>query len=191
MEDFAFLSTASPETAKRLLGCELQRTMSNGSVLSGVIVETEYYEQTDVASHSYRGKTKRNAVMFGPAGHLYVYFTYGMHYCSNIVVGEDGYSAAVLIRAVEPTKGITQMAKNRGVKKDSVSLTNGPAKLCQSFKIDRTFNGHKLTDIPIKLIIHKQIDDDYITQTTRIGITKGQDMKWRFYISKNPYVSKR
>ena len=103
-----------------------------------------------MGSHSYKGKTPRSEVMFGPPGHLYVYFTYGMHYCCNVVVGEDGYGAAVLIRAVEPLEGEEILVQNRG--KTGIETTNGPAKLCQALRIDKTMNGHNLAESPLRLI---------------------------------------
>lgn len=126
--------------------------------------------------------------MFGPAGYLYVYFTYGMHYCCNVVVGEPGYGAAVLIRALEPLEGEKIMEVNR--KKSGIELTNGPAKLCQALKIDRSMNGHRLTDLPLRLLPQPQLPAESIIQTTRIGISKGQDVPWRFYIANNSWVSR-
>lgn len=152
------------------------------------IVETEAYDQTDIASHSYKGRTERSDVMFGPSGHLYVYFTYGMHYCCNVVVGEVGYGAAALIRAVEPMDGVDVIEKRR--RKSGVGATNGPAKLCQALGIDRALNGHNLQQGKLRLIVQPPLPNSAITQTTRIGISQGKDAPWRFYISGNPYVSK-
>src|SRR5579884_3364094 len=139
MRQFDFLSQSAVEVAPRLLGCQLVRQI-DGQRLVGRIVETEAYDQSDAASHSYKGRTPRTEVMFGPSGHLYVYFTYGMHYCCNIVVGDEGYGAAVLIRAVEPLKGIIFIEDRRG--KSGIEATNGPAKVCQALGIDRSLNGH-------------------------------------------------
>src|SRR5579872_4700101 len=111
----SFLSALSYEVAPNLLGCVLEREI-NGKRLSGTIVEVEAYDQNDLASHSYRGKTERTKVMFGEPGHLYVYFTYGMHYCCNVVVGPIDHGAAVLIRALEPIEGKEEMVLRRGVK---------------------------------------------------------------------------
>lgn len=178
---------SAPEAAKRLLGCELL-VMLGGREARVKIVETEAYHQTDAASHSYSGKTQRTEVMFGPAGHLYVYFTYGMHYCCNVVTGPIGDGAAVLIRAVEPIAGEPSLQANRD--KSGTELTNGPAKLCQALAIDTRFNGHDLSRSPIRLVFKQQVPDDMIEQTTRVGVTKAIDMPWRFYIRGNAYVSK-
>jgi DNA-3-methyladenine glycosylase len=185
---FAFLENPASEAAPRLLGCIMEREI-DGKLLRGRIVETEAYDQSDVASHSYRGKTKRAEVMFGKAGHLYVYFTYGMHYCCNVVAGKEGYGAGSLIRAVEPLEGQAAMLEMRGGR-GGYNLTNGPGKLCQAFGIDRELNGHDLTKSPLKLIIADGPAPQDIVQTTRIGISRGQDVPWRFYIKDNPYVSR-
>jgi DNA-3-methyladenine glycosylase len=179
--------TDSVETvAKRLLGCELIREL-DGQTVRVRIVETEAYDQTDAASHAYNGRTPRADVMFGPAGHLYVYFTYGMHYCCNIVAGKEGYGAGVLIRAVEPVAGDEVLEWQRG--KKGVEVTNGPAKLCQALGIDRRMNGHDLSQAPLRLVLKPALDEGAITTTTRVGISKAKDVPWRFYIANNPFVS--
>jgi DNA-3-methyladenine glycosylase len=185
--DFSFLKGAASEVAPRLLGCVLERRI-NGQMLRVRIVETEAYDQTDVASHSYNGRTPRTEVMFGPAGYLYVYFTYGMHYCCNIVVGEEGYGAAVLLRAVEPIDGIEYMEDRRG--RRGIEATNGPAKLCQALGIDKAVNGEDLRGEILHLVPQPALPASAITTTTRIGITRGVDVPWRFYVTDNPYVSK-
>lgn len=182
------LDLPADQAARRLLGCELVRHY-NGQILRGRIVETEAYDQTDAASHSYKGRTPRVDVMFGPAGHLYVYFTYGMHYCCNIVAGKEGHGSAVLIRALEPLEGQAVMSDHRRGAVD-VHLTNGPAKLCQALQIDKQFNGHDLQRPPVILDIKPALDDDLIVQTTRIGISKAVDVPWRFYVDNNRFVSK-
>lgn len=187
-KELDFLQGAASEVAPRLLGCILERRI-RGRVLRGRIVETEAYDQTDVASHSYNGETPRTKVMFGAPGHLYVYFTYGMHYCCNVVVGEEGYGAAVLIRALEPLDSIDIMEDLRG--KSGTELTNGPAKLCQAFAIDRDLNGvNLLNGGTVRLVESPEIPAHQIVTTTRIGITRGVDIPWRFYIRDNPYVSR-
>lgn len=177
------------EAARRLLGCEFVRTI-HGQDAHIRIVETEAYDQTDAASHSYNGRTQRVDVMFGPAGHLYVYFTYGMHYCMNVVVGEQGYGAGVLIRAVEPVGERDERLLMELRPKPGIELTNGPAKLCQALGVDKTMNGHDLTQPPLRLVLKPQLSDDRVVQTTRVGITKAVDVPWRFYVRGNPYVSK-
>jgi DNA-3-methyladenine glycosylase len=182
------LSVPAEDAAPRLLGCYLEREI-DGRRLVGKIVETEAYDQSDAASHSYKGETPRSKIMFGPPGHLYVYFTYGMHYCCNIVTGNPGHGSAVLIRAVEPVEGEDVMAENRGGR-GGHEATNGPAKLCQAFKIDKTWNGHDLHQSPFKLVIKPALKQTRIVQTTRIGITQAKDQPWRFYIRANSYISK-
>ncbi|HVS58762.1 MAG TPA: DNA-3-methyladenine glycosylase [Candidatus Saccharimonadales bacterium] len=187
MSDFAFLDGKSTDVAPRLLGCYLVREL-DGQRLVGKIVETEAYDQTDAASHSYRGRTPRTDVMFGPSGHVYVYFTYGMHYCMNVVCGPVGHGAAVLIRAIEPLEGENIMSSNRhGIM--GPSLTNGPAKLCYALGVDKTMNGHDLHKSPLQLVINPPVPAKSIVHTTRIGITKDAHRPWRFYLKDNLYVS--
>lgn len=183
-----FLDGTASEVAPRMLGCILERTL-DGDTVRVRIVETEAYDQSDVASHSYKGRTERTDVMFGPSGHLYVYFTYGMHYCCNVVVGADGYGAAVLIRAVEPLEGMHLLEKRR--QRQGVDVTNGPAKLCQALDIDKRLNGHDLRQGKgLRLLPSAPLSDTDMVQTTRIGISQGKDVPWRFYIKNNPWVSK-
>jgi DNA-3-methyladenine glycosylase len=188
MSDFDLLNTSASKAAILLLGCELERNL-NGQVLRGRIVETEAYDQMDSASHSFRGKTQRTEVMFGQAGYLYVYFTYGMHYCSNVVVGPEGYGAAVLIRAIQPLSGLGQMMQRRN-NIQGPNLTNGPAKLCQALEINAKLNGHFLSESPLKLIIKPKSSSKDIISTTRIGISKAKYLNLRFYLKDNPYISK-
>lgn len=182
------LNTDAASAARRLLGCEFEREL-DGQTVRVRIVETEAYDQTDAASHSYKGKTPRTDIMFGPAGHLYVYFTYGMHYCMNVVVGEEGYGAAVLIRAVEPLAGEELLAERRH--RQGADITNGPAKLCQALGVDKTMNGHDLARPPLTLIIRPPVEEAEIVVTERIGISQAKDIPWRFYLRDNPYVSKK
>ena len=184
---FQSLATDASAAAKRLLGCILEREI-DGQVVRVRIIETEAYDQTDAASHSYNGRTARVETMFGPAGRAYVYFTYGMHYCCNIVAGEDGYGAGVLIRAVEPIDGIHLLEKRRRGK-TGVEVTNGPAKLCQALGIDLRMNGHDLSEPPLRLIMQPSLPNAAIVTTTRIGISKAKDTQWRYYVADNPYVS--
>lgn len=175
------------EAAPLLLGCILERQI-NGHKIRVKIVETEAYDQTDTASHSYKGRTERTEIMFGEPGHLYVYFTYGMHYCCNVVTDKEGIGSAVLIRAVEPLEGEEYMEELRSA--SGIQLSNGPAKLCQALAIDKRLNGHDLSQGFLKLIPQDPIEKDKITQTKRIGISQAKDVLWRFYITGNTYVSK-
>lgn len=187
MNNLDFLNNDAIHVAQQLLGCTLTRTVK-GRIIVVQIVETEAYDQTDAASHSYKGQTERTNIMFGDSGHLYVYFTYGMHYCCNIVTGRQGIGSAVLIRAVEPISGEEVMRELRN--KSGTELSNGPAKLCQVLAIDKSLNGHLLTKSPLILTKRTPLDKSQIVQTTRIGISKAKDIPWRFYIKDNPYVSK-
>lgn len=180
--------------AKELLGKIFTRII--GSIyLSGKIVEVEAYDgSVDESSHSYSGKTKRNQVMFNGGGFLYVYFTYGMHFCANIVTGKINDGQAILIRAVEPITGIDLMAINRYNKKEItqkefMNLTNGPAKICQSFSIARTQNGMNLCDDEIFICNAPKVSSSKIVTSSRIGIKKSVDLPWRYYIKENPFVS--
>ena len=181
------LEASAEQVAQRVLGSLLVREF-DGQLLVGRIVETEAYDQHDAASHSYRGRTPRTDVMFGPAGHLYVYFTYGMHYCCNIVCGPTGEGAAVLIRALEPLEGHASMGiRRRGM--TGKQLTNGPAKLCQALGIDQRLNNHDLHRPPLELIIQPAMSEKQIVVTTRIGISQSVEMPRRYYIRGNNYVS--
>jgi DNA-3-methyladenine glycosylase len=176
------------KAAPALLGWLLVHDSPEGRT-AGYIVETEAYTATDAASHSYRGQSARNQIMFGPAGHLYVYFTYGMHYCINIVTGKKGNGEAVLLRALQPVEGIVLMRQRRQQIED-LQLTNGPAKLAQAMGIGRRHNGQPLlTKGNIQLLPGQT--PQAITQATRIGISQAKAVPWRFYITGNPYISKR
>lgn len=187
MSNFAELVTDVATAAERLLGCVLEREI-DGQVLRARIVETEAYDQTDPASHSISGPAGRAATMFGAAGHSYVYFTYGMHYCCNIVVGQEGFGAGVLIRAVEPLEGEERMTAHRSGR-GGLLVTNGPGKLCQAMAITRELDGHNLSEVPLRLVLQPALPKSAITVTTRIGISRAVDTPWRFYITNNPYVS--
>lgn len=184
------------ELAPKLLGKILVRKL-NKHYLTGKIVEVEAYRgEDDQAAHTYNGKTKRNEVMFLEGGYLYVYFTYGMHFCANIVCGKKDQGAAVLIRAVEPIDEIDIMRQNRFGDKiitdnQLLSLTNGPAKLCKALGIAKAENGLDLTSDTIFLTEGEKVATKNIHVTTRIGIKKSVNLPWRFYISDNPYVSKK
>lgn len=178
--------------AKDLLGKILVRVV-NGRVLSGMIVESEAYRSTDdPASHSYRGKTERNSVMFGEVGHAYVYFTYGNHYCLNIVAkGNDTPAGAVLIRAIEPIEGMSLMHKYRNTR-DPYNLTSGPGKLTQALKITKEQNGVDVTRKGELYVLNgKDINESQIVAASRIGIRVALDKQWRFLVADNKFVSKK
>jgi DNA-3-methyladenine glycosylase len=146
----------------------------------GRIIEVEAYTAEDPASHSFRGQTPRNAVMFGPAGRLYVYFTYGMHYCANIVTGDVGDGQAVLLRALQPIAGIEEMVRRRGREKN---LTDGPGKLCQALGIGITMNGSVLDGAAgVQVLDDGTPPPDVPRVGPRIGITKGVDTAWRWRV---------
>ena len=182
--------------ARELLGKTLVKK-SSSKILSGKIVEVEaYHGDYDQASHAFKGKTKRNEVMFNEGGYLYVYFTYGAHFCANIVVGKEGKGIAVLIRALEPVEGIDKMIKNRFRRKlihdiEKYNLTNGPGKLCKAFGIKRNDNGTDLTGNEIFILNQPKLRSKEIGVSKRIGITRSVDLQWRFFIKGNQFVSRK
>ncbi|MFO7841515.1 MAG: DNA-3-methyladenine glycosylase [Fidelibacterota bacterium] len=193
----SFFQNDVREVARRLPGKIFVRTYPDGERISGRIVETEAYAGFgDPASHSCRGKTPRNTVMFGPAGYLYVYFTYGMHFCCNIVTGEENCGEAVLLRAMEPLEGTDMMIRNR-YGRDTVSageyanLSNGPAKLCSAMDITRAQNGADLLSDDLHIENDQEIPDPPVLSSGRIGIRRGTSLQWRFYLKDNPWVSKK
>lgn len=188
MHAFEDLETTADKAAKRLLGCELHRKIGDQTLIVK-IVETEGYDQNDPGSHSFVGVTPRTKVMFGPSGYLYVYLIYGMYYCMNIVTGPKHHGEAVLIRAVEPISGIDLMENNRGVA--GINLSNGPGKLCQALKINTNLNGHNLLEDPLKLVMKPAVKSTEIVTSTRIGLSKAQEMPWRFYMKNSDFVSRR
>lgn len=171
--------------ARSLLGWKLVNRTPDG-VTSGYIVETEAYNQEDPASHTFRGKRVANAPMFEAAGAIYVYFTYGMHYCVNIVAGPVGKGEAVLIRALQPVDGIDLMRQRRHQDRLE-ALCSGPAKLVQAMGITKAQSGTKLDRSG--LYLEPGFEPSEIVQTTRIGISQAVDQPWRFYVKDNPFVS--
>ena len=187
----SFYLRETPAVARELLGKYLIRRHRR-TLLIAKIVETEAYCADDPASHSFRGRTRRNEVMFGEGGHLYVYFTYGMHFCANIVTREEGNGEAVLIRAVEPLEGIGVMKQNRPAGGDTLyNLTNGPAKFCQAFGISGKQNGTDLLGDDIYLTEGEDLRRSEILSSGRVGIRSGVEQQWRFFIGDNPFVSRR
>ena len=196
----SFFLRSTLTVAKDLPGKYLVRRIGR-KYLIGKIVEVEaYLGELDPASHAFRGRTKRNDVMFERGGHLYVYFTYGMHFCCNVVTEEAGKGRAVLLRAVEPIEGIDAMAAHRGIDIPSPGsapgpvrmreLTNGPAKLCQAFGIGREQNGSDLLGAELFIARGEVVLRKDLASSSRIGIKAGREKRWRFYIRGNPFVSK-
>ncbi len=172
--------------ARQLLGYKLVSLFPEGRC-SGYIVETEAYTMDDAASHSFRGQTLRNSAMFAGAGTVYVYFTYGMHYCINIVCGPVGSGEAVLIRALEPVEGIDLMKKRRKIT-DLAKLTSGPAKLTQALGVNKIQNGTHISTGPI--FLEDGVKPKLISTSYRMGITKAINNPWRFFVANNAFVSK-
>jgi len=182
--------------APLLLGHYLLRRTQQG-IIGGLIVETEAYLYNDPACHAAVKETARNRSMFGDCGRSYVYLIYGMHYCFNAVCCEEGKPEAVLIRAIEPTFGQEIIQANRPNKRLR-DLTNGPAKLCDALRIDRSFDEVSLCDGASSLFIAKNPEQETllrtlhpVVQTTRIGITKAADWELRWYLGGSEFVSKR
>ena len=176
-----FYSKDTVKVAKNLLGKRIIRKIGDNEI-SGIITETEAYRhKDDPASHAFRKITDRNKIMFGDVGYAYVYFTYGMHFCFNVVAKDPKKAAgAVLIRAIEPEKGIKIMQRNRGIE-NLKNLTNGPAKLAQALEITKEHYGTDLTK-KSRLYITEGIKSKKITASQRVGITKAVDKIWNFKI---------
>lgn len=188
----AFYDRASVEVARDLLGKTLWRRTEAG-LTAGIIVETEAYDgANDPASHAWRGQTQRNAVMFGPPGRAYVYFTYGMHYCLNAVTGPIGQASAVLLRAIQPIVGLELMRERRGTHIPDRDLARGPGRLCQALGITTADDGTDLAGNA--LWISETVEDSAafsIAATPRIGITRAAERPWRFVVCDSRYVSGR
>lgn len=186
----SFFARPSPEVGPDLLGRILVRRLSDGRLLSARIVETEAYQEDDPASHSYRGRTNRTEVMFGPPGHLYVYFTYGMHHCMNVVTGSDGEGSAVLLRAAEPLEGVEEMARRRGTDHPR-ALCSGPGRLCQALGIARQENGLDLMrGQELWLLEGSPVLPSEIDVGSRVGIRSGTEHPWRFSVHGDRFVSR-
>jgi len=155
--------------------------------VGGRIVEVEAYHQTDPAAHSYRGETERNAVMFGPPGYVYVYRSYGIHWCMNFVCEPKGSAAAVLIRAIEPTEGLPLMRRRRGLSEARL-LCSGPGRLCEALRVTAMHNGLALDAPPFALLARSQPVE--IVAGIRIGITKAADRPWRYGEKSSRFLSK-
>lgn len=210
-----FLENPSDVAAPLLLGCTLTRTITlNGEKhkLVARIVETEAYDQDDPASHAFGGLSERNAAMFGPAGHLYVYVSYGMHHCCNVVCGPEGFGSGCLVRAVEPLESVEVMRELREAGRAGKALTgragkeqaersrkhplklrdltNGPGKVCAALGIDKALYEHDLTVEPLVLDFAPLLPGEMIGSSPRVGISKNVDAPRRFFIEGNAFVSR-
>jgi DNA-3-methyladenine glycosylase len=155
--------------------------------VGGRIVELELYDHEDPASHGFRGRTERNASMFGPPGHAYVYRSYGIHWCLNLVCTGEGVAAALLIRALEPTDGLDTMRTRRGVEDDRL-LCAGPGRLCQALGVTRAHDGLPLDASPFEL--HARTDEPAIAAAPRIGISRAAERPWRLCVAGSRYLSR-
>lgn len=171
------------EVAPELIGATL---LLDG--VGGPIVEVEAYDQDDPASHGFRGRTVRTASMFGAPGRAYVYRSYGIHWCLNVVCAEEGRAEAALVRALEPTHGLEAMRERRGV--DAVrALCSGPGKLCQALGISRVHDGLALDELPFELI--ERESEPELAVGPRIGITRAVEKPWRYGLAGSPFLSRR
>ena len=168
--------------AKKLIGSLLTL---NG--VGGIIVETEAYDESEPASHAFAGPTRRNAALFGPSGRAYVYLSYGIHYCLNIVCREPGHGAGVLIRALEPTRGIALMMRRRRTANLRL-LCSGPGRLGQALGVDPTLNGHRVDVTPFAIVAAKAAPRT--VQGPRVGISKAIDRAWRFGLKDSAFLSR-
>jgi DNA-3-methyladenine glycosylase len=179
------------EVARSLLGCVLSRRTAEGEVAVRLTEVEAYAGPLDPASHSYRGRTARTAVMFGPPGHAYVYFTYGMHFCVNLVCGPDGTPSAVLLRAGEVVAG-SSLAASRRPSSSARDLARGPARLCQALAIDRALDGMDVCgdpDGPLRILAGIPVPPVAISAGPRTGVSAAKETPWRFWITGDPSVS--
>jgi len=185
----SFFARSALDVARDLIGCTL---LFRGA--GGRIVETEAYRQDDPCCHGYRGKTARNAVLFGPPGHLYVYFTYGMHFCGNVACEPEGAGAGVLLRAVIPEHGLGDMVARRGVEEPRL-LCSGPARLAQALGIGREQNGLPVWEPPLAILPRgggggSVAPPPRIVTTPRIGVRGGDQKPWRFVDADSRFLSR-
>jgi DNA-3-methyladenine glycosylase len=177
-----FFARSVHEVAPELIGATL---LVDG--VGGTIVEAEAYDHEDPAAHGYRGRTERNASMFGPAGHAYVYRSYGIHWCLNLVCEGEGSASAVLLRALEPTHGLEQMRVRRRLD-DPRLLCSGPGRLCQALAVTREHDGAALDEQPFAL--YARAHDPHVVSSTRVGITKAAERPWRYALAGSRFLSR-
>jgi len=177
-----FFARPVDEVGRDLVGATL---LVDG--VGGRIVELELYDHEDPASHGFRGRTERNASMFGPAGHAYVYRSYGIHWCLNFVCAAEGVAAAVLIRALEPTQGIDAMRERRGLDAERL-LCAGPGRVCQALAVTRAYDGLPLDEPPFEL--RPSAERAEVVAAPRIGISRATELPWRLCLSGSRYLSR-
>jgi DNA-3-methyladenine glycosylase len=177
-----FFARSVHQVAPDLIGCTM---LVDG--VGGPIVEVEAYDHEDPASHGFRGETARNRSMFGPPGHAYVYRSYGIHWCLNLVCEEMGVAAAVLLRALEPARGIEEMCARRGLDEPRL-LCAGPGRLCQALAVTREHDGLPLDSPPFELRTRASVPE--IVTGPRVGITEAADLPWRYGLGGSPYLSR-
>jgi DNA-3-methyladenine glycosylase len=178
-----FFARSVHEVAPELIGAEL---LVDG--VGGTIVEVEAYDQEDPASHGYNGRTARNASMFGRPGHAYVYRSYGVHWCLNLVCADEGVAQAALIRALEPTRGLDEMRARRGLEQPQL-LCSGPGRLCQALGVTREHDGLALDEPPFELLA--RANEPEIDAGPRIGISRAANYPWRYVLAGSPFLSRR
>lgn len=183
------LGADAEAVAPTLLGRRLRCTRPDGSVTLRITEVEAYHGELDPASHAFRGRTPRNAVMFGPPGFVYVYFTYGMHYCMNVVTGPEGEASAVLLRAGEVVDGLDAARSRRRTARRDRELAQGPARLAQALGVDRALNGASLHGEVFELQQGTPPAPELIRSGPRTGIAQAAEIPWRFWIDADPTVS--
>jgi DNA-3-methyladenine glycosylase len=178
-----FFARSVHEVAPELIGATL---LVDG--VGGTVVEVEAYDQDDPASHGFSGLTARTASMFGPSGHAYVYRSYGVHWCLNLVCAPEGRAEAALVRALEPTRGLELMRARRGLEAER-ALCSGPGKLCQALGITRVHDGLALDEPPFELLARQS--EPPLAVGPRIGITRAAEQPWRYGLAGSPFLSRR
>lgn len=186
-----FFARPSDQVAPDLLGCVIEHQTADGLVAVALAEVEAYSGEADPASHAFRGRTARNEVMYGPPGHVYVYFTYGMHFCMNLVCQPEGDASAVLLRGGRVIEGVPLARARRGVARD-LDLARGPARLCEALGIDRSQNGADVTGSASALQVFAAplpVPAQNISRGPRVGVSRAADIRWRFWIAGDAAVS--
>jgi len=187
----AFYARRTTTVARALLGQRLISTVDGERCVARIVEVEAYLGPYDPASHSYRWhRSPRNDTMYGPPGRLYVYFTYGMHWCANVVTERDGYPAAVLLRAAEPLEGLDVMRRRRAGRRDA-ELLAGPARLAQALGITGDLDGHRLGGAPVWIAEGEPVPPARCERTVRVGVARGAELRLRWYERGNPHTSRR